>query len=49
MGKTSLIKKVMSEIRIKKVLLEKEIIVIRKDGVYLSDSMFELWFKQKMM
>ena len=35
--------------RIKKCLIEKEIITIEKDGVSLADSVFELWFKREMM
>ena len=35
--------------RIKKCLIEKEIITIEKDGVFLADSVFELWFKREMM
>lgn len=34
--------------RIKKSLEDKEIITIEKDGVYLSDCVFELWFKRNM-
>ena len=34
--------------RIKKSLEDKELITIEKDGVYLSDSVFELWFKREM-
>lgn len=35
--------------RIKRALLEKEIISIQKDGIYLADCVFELWFKREMM
>lgn len=35
--------------RIKKVLQEKEIITITKEGVFLADSIFERWFKDAMM
>ena len=35
--------------RIKKSLIDKEIITIEKDGVYLADCVFELWFKREMM
>lgn len=35
--------------RIKKALEDKEIITIKKDGVFLSDCVFELWFKREMM
>ncbi len=35
--------------RIKKALEDKEIIAIKKEGVFLSDCVFELWFKRKMM
>ena len=35
--------------RIKRTLLEKEIISIQKEGVYLADCVFELWFKREMM
>ena len=35
--------------RIKKSLVAKEIITIEKDGIFLADSVFELWFKREMM
>lgn len=35
--------------RIKRALQDREIISIRKDGVYLSDCVFELWFRREMM
>ena len=35
--------------RIKKTLVAKELITIEKDGIYLSDCVFELWFKREMM
>ena len=35
--------------RIKKSLIDKEIITIEKDGLYLADCVFELWFKREMM
>ena len=35
--------------RIKKALVDKELITIEKDGIYLSDSVFDLWFKREMM
>jgi len=35
--------------RIKKALEDKEIITLEKDGVFLADSVFELWFKKEMM
>lgn len=35
--------------RIKKTLLEKEIITIKKDGVYIADCVFEMWFKRECM
>lgn len=35
--------------RIKKALEDREIITIKKDGVFLSDYVFELWFKREMM
>lgn len=36
-------------LRIKKTLQEREIIDIRKDGIYLEDIVFSLWFKKEMM
>ena len=35
--------------RIKKSLVDKEIIPIEKEGIFLADSVFELWFKREMM
>ncbi len=35
--------------RIKKTLEDKEMISIDKDGIFLSDCIFELWFKNVMM
>ena len=35
--------------RIKKSLTDKEIIYIEKQGVFLADCVFELWFKKEMM
>ena len=35
--------------RIKKSLVDKEIVTIEKDGIFLADSVFELWFKREMM
>lgn len=35
--------------RIKKSLIDKEIIYIEKQGVFLADCVFELWFKKEMM
>ena len=35
--------------RIKKSLVDKEIITVEKDGIFLADSVFELWFKREMM
>ena len=35
--------------RIKKSLVDKEIITIEKEGIVLADSVFELWFKREMM
>lgn len=35
--------------RIKKALEDREIVTIKKDGVFLSDCVFELWFKREMM
>lgn len=36
-------------VRIKEALTEKELIEERKDGVYLSDAVFEIWFKREFM
>lgn len=35
--------------RIKKCLIDRELITIEKEGVFLADCVFELWFKRKMM
>ena len=35
--------------RIKRSLVDKEIITIEKEGIFLADSVFELWFKREMM
>ena len=35
--------------RIKKSLVDKEIITIEKEGIFLADSVFELWFKREIM
>ena len=35
--------------RIKKSLVDKEIITIEKEGIFLANSVFELWFKREMM
>ena len=35
--------------RIKKALLEKEIITQTKEGVFLADRVFETWFKREFM
>lgn len=35
--------------RIKRSLQEKELITIVKGGVYLSDAVFEIWFKREML
>ncbi len=35
--------------RIKRALQDREIITIRKEGVYLTDCVFALWFKREMM
>ena len=35
--------------RIKKALLEKEIITLTKEGVFLADHVFETWFKREFM
>jgi hypothetical protein len=36
-------------VRIKKTLQEKEIIDVRKDGIFLADIVFYQWFKREMM
>lgn len=35
--------------RIKKSLIDKEIITLEKEGVFLADCVFELWFKREML
>lgn len=35
--------------RIKKCLIDRELIIIEKEGVFLADCVFELWFKREMM
>ena len=35
--------------RIKKSLIDKEIITIEREGIYLADCVFEFWFKREMM
>lgn len=35
--------------RIKKCLIDREFITIEKEGVFLADCVFELWFKREMM
>lgn len=35
--------------RIKKCLIDRELITIEKEGVFLADRVFELWFKREMM
>ena len=35
--------------RIKKALLEKEIITLTKEGVFLADHVFETWCKREFM
>lgn len=35
--------------RIRKCLVDKELITIERDGVYLADHVFGLWFKREMM
>lgn len=35
--------------RIKKMLMERELITLTKDGVFLSDRVFEMWFKRELM
>lgn len=35
--------------RIKKCLIDRELITIEKEGVFLVDCVFELWFKREMM
>ena len=35
--------------RIKKCLIDRELITIEKEGVFLADCVFELWFKRNMM
>ncbi len=35
--------------RIKKALIDKELITLKKDGIFIADCVFELWFKKEMM
>lgn len=35
--------------RIKKALIDKELITLEKDGVFIADCVFELWFKKEIM
>ena len=35
--------------RIKKALIDKELITLKKDRVFIADCVFELWFKKEMM
>ena len=35
--------------RVKKCLIDRELITIEKEGVFLADCVFELWFKREMM
>lgn len=35
--------------RIKKALIDKELITLEKDGIFIADCVFELWFKKEMM
>ena len=35
--------------RIKKCLIDRELITIEKEGLFLADCVFELWFKREMM
>ena len=35
--------------RIKKCLIDRELITLEKEGVFLADCVFELWFKREMM
>lgn len=35
--------------RLKKCLIDRELITIEKEGVFLADCVFELWFKREMM
>ena len=35
--------------RIKKCLIDRELITIEKEGVFLADCVFELWFKREMI
>ena len=35
--------------RIKKCLIDRELITIEKEGIFLADCVFELWFKREMM
>lgn len=35
--------------RIKKALIDKELITLEKNGIFIADCVFELWFKKEMM
>ncbi len=35
--------------RIRKALIDKELVTLEKDGIYIADCVFELWFKREMM
>ena len=35
--------------RIKKALIDKELITPEKDGIFIADSVFELWLKKEMI
>ena len=35
-------------VKLKKALIEREIIEQTEEGLYISDPLFELWFKQEM-
>ena len=35
--------------RIKKALIDKELITLEKDDIFIADCVFELWFKKEMM
>ena len=35
--------------RIKKALIDKELITLEKEGIFIADCVFELWFKKEMM
>ena len=32
-----------------KAFVDKELITIEKDGIFIADCVFELWFKREMM